>query len=124
MSIADKWQWTLEQSVKYREQIEVSDVMEREREDDPVKQKLPFYLMGEGKLKTVAEHLGSIFSKLQTDFSQSVPIVASILVMQSVTSCLLRSIAVLVRCVKRLGFHLTIKQLFHSVMAMRILSRI
>ncbi|WP_346556650.1 replication endonuclease [Mannheimia haemolytica] len=68
MSIADKWQWTLEQSVKYREQIEVSDVMEREREDDPVKQKLPFYLMGEGKLKTVAEHLGSIFSKLQTDF--------------------------------------------------------
>ncbi|EXI61651.1 replication protein [Mannheimia granulomatis] len=67
-SIAEKWGWVLEQSVKYREQIEASDMLLRERENDAVKQKLPFYLMTESKLSVVAGHLSTILAKLQTDF--------------------------------------------------------
>lgn len=68
LSIAEKWGWVMEQSIKYREQIEASDMLMREREGDSTKQKLPFYLMTESKLSVVADHLSSILAKLQTDF--------------------------------------------------------
>lgn len=68
MSMAEKWQWAMEQGVAYRDAINAGDGVIREREGDTGKNRLPFYLMTENKLKVVGHDLSYIFSKIQTDF--------------------------------------------------------
>lgn len=68
LSMEEKWHWAMEQGVKYREQFNPAEGVWLPRENDAVKQKLPFYLMTENKLKTVAGHLAYLLSRKQTDF--------------------------------------------------------
>ncbi len=73
MSLAEKWEWALEQGMQYRDEhyrtvVGAFDDVEREREKCNEKHRLPFYLMTEAKLKVIADHLATIFSKYQTDF--------------------------------------------------------
>lgn len=66
MSLAEKWQWALDQSEKFRQRESGCDFVLREREHS--RHTLPFYLLSQAKLELVAHHLAFLFSKLQTDF--------------------------------------------------------
>lgn len=78
MTMAEKWQWTLDYFAEQQKAAEDDEPLHRivlddqisiafEKRDD-VRRKLPFYLMSEAKLTVIAQHLAFLFSKAQTDF--------------------------------------------------------